>query len=37
MVSGKNYRIGRFKDLGLAQLAIEEARNKYHKEFANHG
>jgi hypothetical protein len=37
MVSGKNYRIGRFKDLELAQLAIEEARNKYHKEFANHG
>lgn len=37
MVSGKNYRIGRFKDLELAQLAIAEARNKYHQEFANHG
>ena len=36
-VNGKNKKIGRFFDLELAGLAAEEARNKYHKEFANHG
>jgi len=29
--------IGCFKDLELAELVAIEARNKYHKEFANHG
>jgi hypothetical protein len=28
--------IGLFKDLDLARLAVEEARNKYHGEFARH-
>lgn len=32
----KNY-FGTFKDLELACLVAEEARNKYHGEFANHG
>lgn len=34
---GKNVYSGRFKDLELAELVAIEARNKYHKEFANHG
>ena len=33
---GKCKRIGRFKDLELADLVAQEARNKYHKEFARH-
>ena len=37
MLNGDTYRLGLFKDLELAQLVAEEARNKYHKEFANHG
>lgn len=37
MVNYKQIRIGRFKDLKLAKLAAQEARNKYHKDFANHG
>jgi hypothetical protein len=37
MVNYKQIRIGRFKDLELAQLVAQEARNKYHKEFANYG
>jgi hypothetical protein len=37
MVNGVNHRLGLFKDLELAQLVAEEARNKYHKEFAKHG
>lgn len=28
---------GRFEDFELAELVAIEARNKYHKEFANHG
>ena len=28
---------GSFNDLELADLVATEARNKYHKEFANHG
>lgn len=35
--NGKNKKIGRFDDLELAGLVAAEARNKYHKEFANHG
>ena len=37
MVDGKTHRLGLFKDLELAQLVAQEARNKYHKDFANHG
>ena len=29
--------IGLFKDLELAELVAIEARNKYHREYANHG
>ena len=36
-VEGKNRFIGYFKDIELAELVAQEARNKYHKEFANHG
>lgn len=35
--NSKKIHIGRFNDIELAQIAINEARNKYHKEFANHG
>jgi uncharacterized protein YkuJ len=34
---GKQYRIGSFFDIELADLVATEARAKYHKEFANHG
>ena len=34
---GKQLHFGYFKDLELASLVAIEARNKYHKEFANHG
>ena len=34
---GKNVYSGRFEDIELAELVAIEARNKYHKEFANHG
>jgi len=33
----KRLLIGDFKDLELAELVAIEARNKYHKQFANHG
>lgn len=33
---GKKKYLGLFKDLELAGLVAEEARNKYHKEYANH-
>ena len=36
-VNKKKHFIGYFDDLKLADLAAIEARNKYHKEFANHG
>lgn len=36
-VNGKEKHIGLFDNLELAELAIIETRNKYHKEFANHG
>jgi hypothetical protein len=32
--NNKNKHIGYFKDLELADLVAQEARNKYHKEFA---
>lgn len=35
-VCGKNTYIGQFKDLELADLVAQEARDKYHKEFARH-
>ena len=36
-VNNKRITIGQFKDLELAALVAEEARDKYHKQFANHG
>lgn len=36
-VNGKNKYIGTFKDIELAKECIEQARVKYHGEFANHG
>lgn len=34
----KKYKyLGTYEDLELAELVAIEARNKYHKEFANHG
>lgn len=37
MVNKKPIHIGYFDDFELAELVAIEARNKYHKEFANHG
>jgi hypothetical protein len=34
---GKTMYSGRFEDIELAELVAIEARNKYHKEYANHG
>ncbi len=36
-VNGQKKHIGIFDDLELASLVAQEARNKFHKEFANHG
>lgn len=36
-VNGKPKHLGCFEDIELASLVAEEARNKYHGEFANHG
>lgn len=36
-VAGKTRNFGCYKDLELAALVAEEAREKYHGEFANHG
>lgn len=36
-IQGKKVQIGSFDDIELAQLAIEEARNKFHGKFSNHG
>lgn len=35
-INCKRIYIGRFEDFELAELVAVEARNKYHKEFANH-
>lgn len=35
-VNGKKKTIGRFKDFEFAELVAIEARDKFHKEFANH-
>ena len=35
--NGKYRYLGVYKDLELAELVVEEARNKYHGEYANHG
>jgi len=37
MVNNKKKYFGIYKDIELADLVAQEARNKYHKEFANHG
>ena len=34
---GQRVQIGSFEDIELAQLVINEAREKYHREFSNHG
>lgn len=36
-VNGKYMYLGLYEDLELAELVAEEARNKYHGAFANHG
>lgn len=36
-INKKQKKIGRYDDLELAELVAIEARDKYHKEFANHG
>lgn len=36
-VDGEYKSFGSYADLELAELVAIEARNKYHKEFANHG
>lgn len=36
MVSGVSHYCGLFEDIELAELVAEEARNKYHGEFARH-
>ena len=36
-IDGKPKRFGNFKDIELADLVAQEARNKYYKEWANHG
>jgi hypothetical protein len=36
-INGSRLVLGSFDDLELAELVVMEARNKYHKEFANHG
>lgn len=35
-VYGKKLYLGLFEDIELADLVAQEARNKYHKEFAKH-
>lgn len=35
-LDGKQIRIGRFHDLGAARVAMDEARQKLHGEFARH-
>lgn len=35
--NGVKINLGFYDDLELAELVITEARNKYHKEYANHG
>ena len=36
-INGKEKSFGYFKDLELADLVAQEARDKYHGKFANHG
>lgn len=36
-IKGKRKCFGSFYDLELAQLVIDEAREKYHKIYANYG
>lgn len=36
-VNGKQTNFGLYDDLELADLVAQEARNKYHGDFANHG
>lgn len=35
--NGHKMNLGYYEDLELAELVITEARNKFHKEYANHG
>ena len=36
-INGKTKSFGAYKDLELAELIAQEVREKYHKEFTNHG
>jgi hypothetical protein len=36
-INKRPHRLGYFDDIELAELVVTEARNKYHREFANHG
>lgn len=37
VVRGKRHVLGSYKDLELAELVMQMAREKYHGKFANHG
>ena len=36
-INGKNRNLGTYDDIELAEFIAQEAREKYHGEFANHG
>jgi len=36
-LNGKQRTLGRFDDIELARAVVQEARNKHHGEYANHG
>jgi hypothetical protein len=36
-INGKQTHLGLFRDLELAELVVQEAREKYHGGFSNHG
>lgn len=36
-IDGKQKTLGRFDDIKLAELVVQKARDKHHKEYANHG
>jgi hypothetical protein len=37
VINGKQKHLGIFDNLEFAELVIQEARNKFHGKFANHG
>ena len=36
-LNGKGYRLGRFSDLAMAEVAVRKFREDNHKDFCNHG